>query len=69
MFDRLRGHLPPESMFRKPLVFEISLVLFIKLLLITLLWHTAFKPLQPAIPPDIHLKMGLPAHPSKDVKS
>lgn len=74
MLKRLREQLPADSLFRKPLVFEISLVLIIKLILITVLWHVAFKPLKPVVTPDIHLKMGLPAsqidlpaNPPKDV--
>ncbi len=74
MLKRLRERLPSDSIFRKPLVFDISFVLVIKLVLITVLWHLAFKPLKPAVTPDIHLKMGLPAsqislpaNPPKDV--
>lgn len=68
MLKRLREHLPQDSLFRKPLVFEISLVLVAKLVLITVLWHVAFKPLKPAVAPDVHLKMGLPNNLPKDVK-
>jgi hypothetical protein len=75
MLKRLRERLPPDSIFRKPLVFDISAVLVIKLVLITVLWHLAFKPLKPAVNPDIHLKMSLPSaqsdlpsNPPKDVK-
>jgi hypothetical protein len=74
MLKRLRERLPQDSIFRKPLVLDISLVLVIKLVLITVLWQVAFKPLKPAVTPDIHLKMGLPAsqigfpaNPPKDV--
>lgn len=74
MLKRLRERLPQDSIFRKPLVLDISLVLVIKLVLITVLWQVAFKPLKPAVSPDIHLKMGLPAshiglpaNPPKDV--
>jgi hypothetical protein len=75
MFKRLRECLPQDSIFRKPLVFDISIVLLIKLLLITVLWHVAFKPLKPVVAPDVHLKMGLPTsltalpvNPPKDIK-
>lgn len=68
MLKRLRERLPQDSIFRKPLVFDISVVLVIKLLLITLLWQVAFKPLKPPVALDVHLKMGLPANPSKDLK-
>lgn len=61
MLKRLRERLPQDSMFRKPLVFDISVVLVVKLVLITVLWHVAFKPLKPAVTPDVHLKMGLPS--------
>jgi hypothetical protein len=61
MLKRLRERLPQDSIFRKPLVFDISVVMVIKLLLITVLWHVAFKPLKPAVAPDVHLKMGLPS--------
>ena len=61
MLKRLRERLPQDSMFRKPLVFDISVVLVVKLVLITVLWHFAFKPLKPAVTPDVHLKMGLPS--------
>lgn len=74
MLKRLREYLPNDSIFSKPLVFDISVVLVIKLVLITVLWQLAFKPLKPAVTPDIHLKMGLPAsrigspaNPPKDV--
>jgi hypothetical protein len=60
MFDSLRQKLPEESIFRKPLVFEITLVLIIKILLLILLWHLAFKPIKPSVTPDIHQQMGLP---------
>ena len=61
MLKRLRERLPQDSIFRKPLVFDISVVMVIKLLLITVLWHVAFKPLKPAVAPDVRLKMGLPS--------
>lgn len=61
MLKRLRERIPQDSIFRKPLVFDISVVLVVKLVLITVLWHVAFKPLKPAVAPDVHLKMGLPS--------
>ncbi len=63
---------PEDSIFRKPLVLEITVVLIIKIILLVVLWHVGFKPLKPSAPPDIHTKMGLPTHstpiqtPSKD---
>ncbi len=73
MLKRLRERLPQDSLLRKPLVFEVSLVLVAKLVLITVLWHITFKPIKPIITPDIHLKMGfptpqtgLPVNPPKD---
>lgn len=60
MFDSLRQKLPADSIFRKPLVFEITLVLIVKILLLIVLWQLAFKPIKPSVVPDIHHQMGLP---------
>jgi hypothetical protein len=65
MLDSLRQKFPEDSIFRKPLVFEITLVLIIKILLLIVLWHLAFKPIKPSVTPDIHQQMGLP-HDTKD---
>lgn len=53
MFRRWQAQLPEGSLFRKPLVCEITLVLIIKLILLTALWFGVFKPLVPSAPPDI----------------
>lgn len=53
MLERWRERLPDDSIFRKPLVFEIALVLILKIILLIVLWQFAFKPLKPSIPPSI----------------
>jgi hypothetical protein len=65
MLDRWREQIPDESIFRKPLVFEISLVLVVKFILLLVLWLIAFKPLKPATPPDINTQL-LPSHSIKE---
>lgn len=60
MLNTIRSMFPDGSIFRRPLVFEIALILVIKILLLTALWQLAFKPLKPATPPDMKYQLGLP---------
>lgn len=62
MFRRWQAQLPEESVFRKPLVCEITLVLIVKVILLAALWHVAFKPLKPAAPPDMATQLIHSAH-------
>lgn len=57
MLKRWLDRLPDDSIFRKPLVFEITLVLLVKIILLIVLWQIAFKPLKPATPPSIDTQL------------
>lgn len=54
VFKQWRSRLPQDSVFRKPLVFEITVILILKLVLLVVLWHLVFKPLKPQEKPDIN---------------
>jgi hypothetical protein len=62
VIEKLIKLFPEDSIFRKPLVLDITLVLVIKMILLIILWQVAFKPLKPSAPPDIHVKMGFPSN-------
>ncbi|MDP5133341.1 MAG: hypothetical protein NWQ54_20870 [Paraglaciecola sp.] len=53
MFKRWRNVFPEDSIFRIPLVCEISVVVVLKIILLIVLWHVAFKPLKPTEAPDM----------------
>lgn len=53
LLDQWRAQLPSDSIFRQPLVFEIVLVLILKVILLLLLWQFAFKPLLAAQAPNM----------------
>jgi hypothetical protein len=57
VLTRWRHSFAEDSIFRKPLVLEISVVLITKILLLIVLWHLAFKPLKPAEAPDINKQL------------
>lgn len=57
MLDRWRKQLPQDSIFRNPLVFEIAIVLILKIILLVLIWQIAFKPLKPTTPPNIDTQL------------
>ena len=54
---QLRLLFPVDSIFRQPLVFELSLVLVLKVFLLMLLWQLAFKPVKVSPQPNIELQM------------
>lgn len=59
IFTRLRERLPQDSVFRIPLVFHLSWVLLLKLVLLTLLWQLAFKPLLAHQQPQVDQQLGV----------
>jgi hypothetical protein len=59
MLSDWRDRLPDDSLFKKPLVLEIVIVLCIKLVLLFLLWWFAFKPLKSPHLPNIQQQLGL----------
>jgi hypothetical protein len=66
MFDCWRQRLAEDSIFRKPLVCEITLVLVVKMVLLAALWLFVFKPLKPAGPANINMHL-LPIALAKDI--
>ena len=55
--QQLRILLPVDSIFRQPLVFELTLVLVLKILLLIMLWQFAFKPVSISPQPTIELQL------------
>ena len=62
LLKKLRLALPQESIFHNPLVFELTLVLLLKAILLVLLWQFAFKPTLPNDQPDVAQQMGISTH-------
>ena len=57
MLNRWRKKISEDSIFRNPLVVDITLVLILKIILLAVLWQIAFKPLKNAEPVDINTKL------------
>lgn len=65
MLNRWRKKIPEDSIFRNPLVLDITFVLVLKFILLAILWQLAFKPLMQAAPPDINIQL-LPSITTKE---